>query len=441
MPDFGHKILNKLGLHDHHDHHDQQQQQQPPPQQYYPPQQQYPGQQQYDQQQYSQYNQQQYNQQQYQYNQQQYGQQQYYPSPGQQQQQQPMGYPGQGHGHPRPNRHVHHDERSLTSENGGTYPRLARLSDGSLLSSFTRFPGNGERALVVARSTDGHNFKDIGEVTRGTGDTDNLFLLEVAPSVVLGAFRNHDHDASGRVTHFRITVCRSHDGGRTWQFASQAAEKSGSDGLGIWEPFMRIGSGGEVQLTYSQEMAPNNQCTMLVTSTDHGSTWSSPPRCLHGENDNRRDGMNGIARTFDAGLGKNVLVMVFETNTKGPMQIEALISDDDGENWGRRHVVYSPHDGHRHNAGAPQIASFADGSLAVVFMTDEDHDQVDWVKNASIKAVFAPPPNNGRIHWDQTSTSICADSSHWPGVFALDGHTLLATYECKGPKARAISLQ
>ncbi|RAH46577.1 sialidase family protein [Aspergillus brunneoviolaceus CBS 621.78] len=381
MPDFGHKILNKLGLHDHHDKYDQQQQP-PQQQQYYPPQQH----------------------------------------------------------HPRPNRHVHHDQRALSNGNGGTYPRLARLSDGSLLSSFTRFPGDGARVLVVARSTDGHKFEDIGEVTRGTGDTDNLFLLEVAPSVVLGAFRNHDHDSSGRVTHFRITVCRSHDGGRTWQFASQAAEKSGDDGLGIWEPFMRMGSGGEVQLTYSQEFAPNNQCTMLVTSTDQGRTWSEP-RCLHGKDDHRRDGMNGIARTFDADLGKEVLVMVFETNTKGPMQIEALISDDDGESWGRRHVVYSPHDGHRHNAGAPQIASFADGSLAVVFMTDEDHDQVDWVKNASIKAVFAPPPRGGEIRWDQTSTSICADSSHWPGVFALDGHTLLATYECKGPKARAISLQ
>ncbi|PYH49810.1 sialidase family protein [Aspergillus saccharolyticus JOP 1030-1] len=355
-----------------------------------------------------------------------------------------MGYPGQGHGqgHQQPQRvtcRVHHDERSLTSRRGGTYPRLARLSDGSLLSSFTRFEDN-QRVLVVARSTDGHEFNDIGEVTRGSGDTDNLFLLEVAPSVVLGAFRNHDHGPDGRPTHYRITVCRSHDGGHTWQFASQAVEKSGGDGLGVWEPFMRIGSQGEVQLTYSQELAHNNQCTMLVTSTDQGSTWSEP-KCLHGKDDHRRDGMNGIARTDDQGRGQPALVMVFETNTKGPMQIEALISYDDGYTWGNRHVVYSPHDGHKHNAGAPQIASFADGSMAVVFMTDEDHDVVKWVQNASIKAVFAPPPYNGVIDWDRTSTSICADSSHWPGVFALDGHTLLATYECKGPKARAISSQ
>ncbi|RAK76574.1 sialidase family protein [Aspergillus fijiensis CBS 313.89] len=426
MPDFGHKILNKLGLHDHHDQ--QQQQQQQYDQQQYG---QY-NQQQYDQQQYGQYNQPQYgqyNQQQYQYNQQQYG---------QQQQQQPMGYPGQGHGHPRPNRHVHHDERALSNGNGGTYPRLARLSDGSLLSSFTRFPGDGQRALVVARSTDGHNFEDIGEVTRGTGDTDNLFLLEVAPSVVLGAFRNHDHDPSGRPTHFRITVCRSHDGGHTWQFASQAAEKPGGDGLGVWEPFMRMGAAGEVQLTYSQEMAHNNQCTMLVTSTDQGSTWSEP-RCLHGKDDKRRDGMNGIARTHDG--DREALVMVFETNTRGPMQIEGLISYDDGRSWGNRHIVYSPRDGHRHNAGAPQIASFADGSLAVVFMTDEDHQEVDWTKNACIKAVFGPPPANGQIQWDHSATTICGESSHWPGVFGLDGHTVLATYECRGPKARAISLQ
>ncbi|RAL12830.1 sialidase family protein [Aspergillus homomorphus CBS 101889] len=378
MPDFGHKILNKLGFHDHHDQpQQQQQQQQPPQQQYYPPQQQYP---------------------------------------------------------------VHNDERLLSSHPSGTYPRLTRLSDGSLLSSFTRFSGDGERTLVVAHSRDGHRFEDIGEVTRGRGDTDNLFLLEAAPNVVLGAFRNHDHGPDGRPTHFRITVCRSQDGGRTWQFASQAAEKSGADGLGVWEPFMRMGRDGrEVQLTYSQELAHNNQCTMLVRSTDHGSTWSAPV-CLHGSDDCRRDGMNGIAPTFDQARGRDALVMVFETNTKGPMQLEGLISYDDGQTWGDRHVVYAPRDGHRHNAGAPQIASFADGTLAVVFMTDEDHEEVQWTKNACIKAVFGRPPQNGHIDWDHSSTLICGESSHWPGVFGLDGHTVMATYECGGPKARAISL-
>lgn len=330
------------------------------------------------------------------------------------------------------NRVINDDERILSPHPRGTYPRLARLSDGTILGSFTRFEGK-TRVLCVSKSVDGgRSFEDIGEVTRGDGDVDNMFLLEVAPSTVLAAFRNHDRGPNGP-THFRITVCRSTDGGRHWRFVSQAAEKRAP--LGIWEPFMRLGRQGEVQLTYSQEFAHNNQCTMLVRSFDQGSTWS-PPQCLEGEKDPFRDGMNGIASTFDS--GREALVMVFETTTFGTFCLEALISYDDGHTWGHRHRVYVPPRGH--NAGSPQIASFADGSMAVIFMTDEDSAQVQWTKNAAIKVVFAGPPQNGQITWTRP-TVICPHASHWPGICALDHHTLLATYECGGaPRAKSITL-
>lgn len=147
-----------------------------------------------------------------------------------------------------------------------------------------------------------------------------------------------------------------------------------------------------------------------------------------------RDGMNGIADTRDN--GRDALVMVIETTRYGTFNIEGLISYDDGSTWGHRHEVYVPPRGH--NAGAPQIASFADGSLVAVFMCDEDSKVVEWTKHAAIKVVFACPPHHGKIHWSKPTT-ICNGSSSWPGIMALNNHTVLATYDCGGPKARTIA--
>ncbi|KAK2760932.1 hypothetical protein FQN54_002174 [Arachnomyces sp. PD_36] len=328
-----------------------------------------------------------------------------------------------------PGKRVIGDGELILSERG-TYPRLAKLSDGSILAAFTRFEGK-ERVLCVSKSTDGgRTYSDWGQVSRGVGDVDNMFLLEVSPQKILAAFRNHDLGPGGP-TFFRITVCQSVDGGRSWSFLSQAAQKKAP--LGIWEPFMRKGCRGEVQLTYSQEFAHNDQRTMLVVSHDEGQTWSQA-QCVAGDEEALRDGMNGITETKDD--GRDALVMVFETTRYGTFNVEAVVSYDDGATWKHRHQVYDPPRGH--NAGAPQISSFADGSLAAVFMCDEDSDKVEWTKYAAIKVVFACPPHNGKIHWSKPTT-VCRESSSWPGIMALDHHTVLVTYDYGGPKARTIA--
>lgn len=333
--------------------------------------------------------------------------------------------------HQRGKRTVNNDERVLCTHGKGTYPRLCRLSDGSILSSFTRRDGN-DRVLQIARSTDnGKSFHDIGEVSRGAGDVDNTYLLEVAPNTILAAFRNHDIAPGRGPTHFRITVCGSSDGGKSWRFLSQAAEKGAP--LGLWEPFMRKGRKGEVQLTYSQEFAHDNQNTMRVISTDQGKSWSKP-ECIEGAKEKLRDGMNGIAETKDN--GRDALVMVVETTRYRTFNLEAAVSYDDGATWQHRHEVYVPKRGH--NAGSPQIASWPDGSLAIIFMTDEDSPKVEWTKHAATKAVFSEAPKNGKLNWSQPST-ICPHASSWPGIMPLDHHNLLCTYDCGGPKGKTIS--
>ncbi|OKL58432.1 hypothetical protein UA08_06146 [Talaromyces atroroseus] len=339
---------------------------------------------------------------------------------------------------------INQDERDISDDRlNGTYIRLARLSDGTILAGFTwREEGRMDklRALKISKSTDnGQTFHDFSEVTRGHAEIDNVHILEIRPGGhVLAAFRNHDFgtnragDLDG-IRHYRLTVFESRDSGLTWRYLSQAAEKDPP--LGIWEPFMRIGVQGEVQLVYSHEFAPDDQRTMLVVSYDLGKTWSVP-RCVEGDKDRFRDGMTGITQTVDSGDGRMALVMVFETTRYAPhFNVEAVVSYDDGATWQHRHEVYVPPRGH--NAGAPQIASFGDGSLAAVFMTDDDAERVSWIHNAAVKVSFGTGPCNGRIVWSPPVV-VSPASSFWPGIMALDANRALVTYEHGGPRGRTI---
>ena len=65
-------------------------------------------------------------------------------------------------------------------------------------------------------------------MTRGVGDIDNPFVVQLPNGRVLCAFRNHSKDANGGYTHYRITVCYSDDGGRSWKYLSTPDEVSSS---------------------------------------------------------------------------------------------------------------------------------------------------------------------------------------------------------------------
>jgi hypothetical protein len=117
-------------------------------------------------------------------------------------------------------------EAQLNTIGEGTYPRATRLQDGSILGVHTTFQG-GANAIIATRSLDqGVTWKPVGEVTRGVGDIDNPFVVQLPSGKILCAFRNHSKDGQGRYTWFRITICGSVDNGATWGFVSTADEVS-----------------------------------------------------------------------------------------------------------------------------------------------------------------------------------------------------------------------
>jgi hypothetical protein len=117
-------------------------------------------------------------------------------------------------------------ERQLNVMGDGTYPRATRLQDGSILGVHTSFQG-GTNVIVATRSTDeGISWSPVGEVTRGVGDIDNPFVVQLPTGKVLCAFRNHSKNADGGYAYFRITVCYSNDFGASWQYLSTPDEVS-----------------------------------------------------------------------------------------------------------------------------------------------------------------------------------------------------------------------
>ncbi|KAI2641399.1 glycoside hydrolase family 93 protein [Hypomontagnella submonticulosa] len=320
----------------------------------------------------------------------------------------------------------------------GTYPRLTRLSDGGILGVSTYGDGS-DKVLRVSRSDDdGNTFTIIGEVARSSGDLDNGFLIQLPSGAILAAFRNHDLDANRAATYYRITVCRSDDGGRTWSFSAQASEHAASGYNGMWEPFLRIGRDGGIQLTWSEELGQNNQETFRAVSHDEGKTWTAPVNLrLHSTSQQFRDGMQGIVSVRDTN-GQDILIMVFEVKDGANFYLGTVTSTDDGNTWGSRNTIYRPS---QHNAGAPQIASIGN-NLAVVFMTDEDTaaGSLNWPGKADIKMIFGTQPRNGQVTWTSQTMHLSEDASYWPGTFQRASNNIMAVYERGGvPYAKIIS--
>ncbi|KAK7968105.1 BNR/Asp-box repeat domain protein [Apiospora aurea] len=334
--------------------------------------------------------------------------------------------------------HISVTNLQVNAGTSGTYPRVTTIGDGSLLMAYTEITGS-EHVLHVLRSTDrGESFTPYGEIARGSGDVDNPFLHQVPGSNrILAAFRNHDRSDDGAYTYFRISVCASDNGGRDWQFLSQADEFSAqsSHGLGDWEPFIRDGADGRLQLTYSKELAVDNQETFRVLSGDGGATWSSPVNLqIHSPSEHLRDGMQGIASIRDSD-GREALVIVLETTRHGTFSVEYAVSYDDGASYGNRGVVYSPAEGR--NAGAPQIANVEGKGLVTVFMTDEESAAGQWPNAAKIKASVSPGLNGGQMTWGPPA-EVRGENSHWSGALDIGGGQVMVVYEYNGSPAGSI---
>ncbi|KAK3388502.1 Sialidase [Sordaria brevicollis] len=332
----------------------------------------------------------------------------------------------------------------------GVYIRASPLfsSDGApdtsrIIAGYAATSGP-DRVLRVSLSTNsGTSWSALGEVTRrpadGTSDLDNAMPLALPSGRIIMAFRHHSlypfpsSPATNFVyTHYRLDVCFSDDGGRTWSFLSHIDERPASPQLnGLWEPFLRLASDGRtIQAYYSSENSASDQDNLMRFSTDEGLTWSDPPILVSSSpHANSRDGMTGVSLVSSDPCRKKELICVFETTLPdGTFTISSVFSSDDGLTWGHRKTVYTA--AGKKWAGAPQVYLVGE-TLVVSFLTNEGTD-LPKIDGAYTKLVTS---QDGGRSWRQRSgeaVTVAGTRSHWPGLFGLDGTRFLALYSVDG---------
>ena len=132
------------------------------------------------------------------------------------------------------------------------------------------------------------------------------------------------------------------------------------------------------------------------------------------------------------------LMAVFESESEGTFSIKSITSSDDGKTWGNRSTIYTP-DSPNTSAGAPQIINVG-GTLCVSFITNEDcvlaAPSDGYTTNTTAKFITS---GDGGLSWGNKIT-VGQVLSVWPGLYALEGASLLMLFDHGGAKAQTITL-
>lgn len=264
------------------------------------------------------------------------------------------------------------------------------LPDGSLLSVRHSTGSVDAVRLIVARSTNGVMWEDHGEIAselRGT-DLGDSHLLQLRDGRLWCSYRRNDYRGVHRTApSYEIAIAESNDGGETWKPHSKVAAVRHSNrpqqSRGLWSSFIHERRDGTLQCyfddedTPAREDHPGHQWLMMKTWDPEASQWVDPvvvSRALDPVHLSR-DGMPSVVELDDG-----TMLCIYESvAVEQPHRnvIRSVTSDDGGRTWSwqtrDRDIAYASKGDHL--ALAPWMIRRADGSLFVVFCTDEDQDQ------------------------------------------------------------------
>ncbi|MBW3624172.1 MAG: glycoside hydrolase [Armatimonadetes bacterium] len=351
-----------------------------------------------------------------------------------------------------PRARIEWDETTRVRIQSGTYGRMIRLRNRTILCSFEA----GGKSWVSPSRDNGRTWGEpVLAKALPRANAANPELLQLKSGRILLFFNQRPHTEKDP---FAIGYSFSDDGGKTWHPGKDLLYRAGQQFKdGCWEPAAVQLPSGEIQLFFANEFPyPNSgdQEITLMRSFDDGASWSAPETVSYRAG--HRDGMpvplllkgnKGIVLAIeDSGLAPGRMLQPAIVFT--PRRVnwrQPVVKGDSPRRWG---ALKPPLPGSVY-AGAPYLRQFPSGETVLSCQSTEGGrkkpQMVVYLGDASAKnfgsrsVPFEIPGDVGGM-WNalfikdaRTVTAISEtviDGVH--GLWALDGRLITPGKDPKG---------
>lgn len=255
-------------------------------------------------------------------------------------------------------------ERYIAVDNVCAWPNVTRLPDGALASTVYNRPVHGRwhGDVEIWASTDGGRVwsrRGVAAVGEPPGNRMNVAVGRAADGalVVIASGWTPVLEPGVEDPNFAFTkrtvvpnlVCRSSDGGATWERHETLEEPDGD-----WQWFIPFGDivegpAGLAVPLYSQPAEGGGNTAWMLRSTDDGRTWG----------DSTIIGAHDYNETDLLHLGHGRWLAA--CRTLADRLVELLVSDDDGRSWDSRGPLTLP------GQHPPHLLRLADGRVLLTY--------------------------------------------------------------------------
>lgn len=325
--------------------------------------------------------------------------------------------------------------------NGG-YARLIELADGRLMAT------SEHAGINIAFSSDKGNTwsSPVRIATNPAGIAECVpDLIQLRNGTIIVAYNPRPTAPYSPERRFGIVLKRSIDGGQTWGEEITVYQGDYTFENGVWEPQLIELPSGELQLYFADESpytSNNDQQISLCRSFDGGLTWQSPERVSYRQGS--RDGMPAAVLLAD---GKTLAIAIEDNGWPGvgdfiPTIVTCPLSSNWHNNWvdassPRRWKAFNP-DFVPSNVkgGAPYLRVLRSGET---LLSHQTRVSGQWNLN-----VYVGTPE-AKDFKAMSSPFILAASENamWNSVSVIDTGTVVAVAPISGRvemiKGRAVS--